>query len=879
MYSDGVRKNLLNQHPVNEHIPFGVSLELMLETQGVQVGFSGVLGGVFLTFLGFMGCEGLDQQLAQDPVLDRWEVKVSGEWLPAEVPGCIHTDLMRLGRIEDVFQGVNEGTVQWIENEDWHYRTTIIRPEGPGEWALEFQGLDTYALVMLGGDTLLVADNMHRFWRIPLERINRQISDTLEVRFMSPITEGQRILDDAPWPIPVSNEARPMGRQTSAVTRKAMYHYGWDWAPRLATSGIWKPVQWVRTDVEWPNHQLSLTMLTQDSAIYEVHFEGGGDGVNVRLELDGDPVPVDWQSMGDGRYQLGIQQPELWWPNGMGAQPLYSLTFDQGARKKLSLNLGVRSLQWNMDADQQGQAMQCRVNGVPVQVRGANVIPPDFFPVRAKREWGRVVADAKDAHMNMLRVWGGAHYGDEAFYDLCDEHGILVWQDFMSACAMVPGDADWRENFLAEAKQQVLRLRNRTSLALWCGNNESEKAWRDWGWQDLYGLHGVDSAQVDQAYRQLFESDLPSLVDEWKGGQYWPSSPHSFDPSSPRKSGDQHDWGVWFGKAGFEYFTDEAGRFASEFGLQSVPDRRTLSEVGAADFQDTVLQFRQRCTMDWLEPGFDGWDMMQYYAGEYFADPTEVTAEGQDELDDWIHLTQLTQAEGLRQAIERHRCSKGRTSGSLYWQLDDVWPTVSWSTVDHAGRWKLAHHAVRHANQPVRILWDRSQEDRVRMVAQNLSGKSVSGEASWAMLDLSGDTLSSGKVDLKVGPLLGELEVSVEPLPKQPAVLAWSWTSYEGASLDTGVVALSRPASMSWIPTKVQCSPDSGGVWLTADAVACGIRLTTAAKGRFEDNGFTLLPGERKWVEWLPSSGDRTVPSDVEVKHLGMYHNGREMSR
>ena len=849
----------------------------MLESKCFQVGLSGRPWGVFLFFLGWVGCEISERQVRQDRGVQAWDVRVDEVWYPAEVPGCIHTDLLRLGRIEDPFQAVNEVAVQWIEQENWHYRTVLQKPKGPGDWVLEFQGLDTYATVTIGEDTLLVANNMHRPWRIPLARINQSASDTLEVHFESPVSAGQRTLDDSPWPIPVSNEARPIGQQTSAVTRKAMYHYGWDWGPRLATSGIWKAVRWVRADVEWPVYRMHLTAFTKEQATYEVTFAKALEGVQAQMQLRGLEVPLEWSPLGEGKYTLVIQDPELWWPNGMGAQPLYTLEFGDGVRENLTVKLGVRSLKWDMASDAHGRAMQCEVNGVPVQVRGANVIPPDFFPAVAEKQWARVVADAEAAHMNMLRVWGGAYYGDEVFYDLCDEKGILVWQDFMSACTMVPEDSVWQANFLAEAEAQVLRLRNRTSLALWCGNNESEKAWRDWGWQDLYGVHGQDSIEVEQAYRQLFGLDLPALAEANGGGQYWPSSPHAFDETSTRLSGDQHDWGVWFGKAGFEYYTNEAGRFASEFGLQSVPDRRTLTDVGVVNFQDTVLQFRQRCTMDWLEPGFDGWDMMQHYAGRYFADPTEVVAAGQDELDDWIHLTQLTQAEGLRQAIERHRCSKGRTAGSLYWQLDDVWPTVSWSTVDHAGRWKLAHHAVRHANQPVRILWDRSREDRVRMVAQNLSGQSVSGEATWAMLNLEGDTLSAGKVDLKVGPLLGELEVSVESLPKQPAVLAWSWMSYEGVSLDQGVLALSRPAAMPWIPVQVMCTPDSGGVWLTADGVACGVRLTTESKGRFADNGFMLLPGEPKWVGWLPSSGDKVALQEVNITHLGMYQNSREM--
>ena len=516
--------------------------------------------------------------------------------------------------------------------------------------------------------------------------------------------------------------------------------------------------------------------------------------------------------------------------------------------------------------------MQCVVNGVPVQVRGANVIPPDFFPVRAEGRWSRVIDDAVAAHMNMIRIWGGAHYGEEVLYDLCDQHGILVWQDFMNACAMVPTDAAWRTNFLAEAREQVLRLRNRTSLAIWAGNNETEKAWREWGWQDLYDLHGADSIAVEDAYRQLFERELPQLVDELGGGEYQPSSPHHQDPEYPRESGDQHDWGVWFGKAGFEFYTEEAGRFASEFGLQSLPDRRTLEAVGVQSYEDTVLQFRQRSKMEWLEPGFDGWDMMQFYAGEYFGDPSVAELEGMDRLDTWVYLTQLTQAEGLRQAVERHRCSQGRTSGSLYWQLDDVWPTVSWSTVDHAGRWKLAHHAVRHANQPVRVLPDRTQGDRVAFVIANHSPQTTEGVVEWSLIDLAGDTATAGRfgVTVEAHTTASWSATDAQVVPDRH-ILSWQWTGRDRAATvhDAGHHTFRSVGDLEWGAARLQVDTVEQGVRLSTDVPAAGVWLRSASEGRFEDNGFFLVPGRPRTVRFLDPSGQLADPGDVRVVHFG----------
>ncbi len=815
--------------------------------------------------------------LAEGQSWTGWEFQDTAQvWRSAEVPGSIHTDLMRHALIADPFAWMEELELGWMENRDWRYRCPV--PAWPGDsagWELLFEGLDTYASVVFRGDTVLQADNMHRSWRVALPP--DAVGDTLEVVLHSAVDRGQALLDLSPWPIPASNEARPIGKQTSAVTRKAMYHFGWDWGPRLVTSGIWKPVRWVRPAAAWPEFRWELQDSSGDSVQYALIFDEPVPQLDVELTLRDSAVDLTVERISEERIEVTWRGVEWWWPLGMGEQPLYDLSWASQDGRMGSHRFGVRTLEWVRELDEFGRSFRCVVNGKAIQLRGANVIPPDYFPVQSRKRLKELVGHASAANMNMLRIWGGGVYGDEELYNLCDSHGILVWQDFMSACAMVPGDVDWKQNFLAEAAESILRLRNRTSLALWCGNNESEHAWRAWGWQDAYGLHGTDSAEVSTAYTAVFEDALPRLIEALNGGFYWPSSPHaepdvaSVEGAEALYSGDQHDWGVWFGTADFDHYSKASGRFASEYGLQSVPHRRTLSEVGVVHFEDRVLQFRQRCTMDWLEPGFDGWDMMGHYARRYFADPDSTMAPGMDRLDRWIHLTQLTQAEGLRQALERHRCASEKTAGSLYWQLDDVWPTVSWSSVDHAGRWKLAHHAVRHANQTVRMMWDRSREDQVRLVAQNLGLSPVLGEASWAILNAHGDTLGMGKVDLKVSAHLGAVEVHVEPREEEQALLTWSWTSYAGEPLDSGVVALSRPAAIKWPSTEVLCTPDEGGVWLQSEVPVCGVRLTAETEGRFEDNGFILLPGRRHWVGFQSPNGQKARPEQVKVAHLGMY--------
>lgn len=828
-----------------------------------------------IVLLALGGC-GVEKGLPEQVMLsDGWTFQsTDGRWLPAKVPGNIHLDLLRNGLIPDPFQGQNEEAVQWVELSDWRYKCALEPPPLLGDWVLEFKGLDTYAAVLLNGDTLLKADNMHRSWSVPAAEMAFGGSDTLEVVFSSPVVEGQRRLDRSPWSIPVSNEMKPQGQQVSAVVRKAMYHFGWDWGPRLVTSGIWKPIKWVRRDVELPAFALDLEAVGEDTAHYTLAFEAPVEDVQLALSLGGKPVAAALEYRGDGVYHLAIPNPALWWPHGMGEQPLYDAALSTADGRQAAHTFGIRTLEWRQAPDVFGESFQCVVNGVPVQARGANVIPADFFINRGEAELDRMVADAVAANMNMLRVWGGAVYGSEAFYDRCDAAGLLVWQDFMSACAMVPGDAAWNENFLGEARQQVRRLRNRTSLALWCGNNETEKAWKTWGWQEIYGMDAADSTAAWAAYLSLFEQRLPDLVEEEGGGFYWPSSPHPVDPALHRKAGDQHDWGVWFAKNGFDFYSDDGGRFASEFGLQSLPHRATLAEVGVQSFADSSLQFRQRSKMDWLEPGFDGWDMMRFYAGRYFLDPDAVEAAGRDRLDRWIHLTQLTQAEGLRQAIERHRCSGGRTAGSLYWQLDDVWPTVSWSTVDHAGRWKLAHHAVRQANQPVRLLWDRDRTDALRMIGQNLGPDPWRGKLAWAQLSIEGDTLKTLELEVDLPPM-GQRDkpVMTTDMPEEAAVLTWSLRTESGAWTDRGAATLAPAASYDWQDVQVRVEVGEGGVWLACDTLVCGVRLTASAAGHFADNGFILLPRERRWIGFEGPDGQPVSPGEVELTHLGHYRS------
>lgn len=757
--------------------------------------------------------------------------------IPAQVPGHVQLDLERAGHAPDAFLGTNETKVQWVEEMPWVYSCSFQRP---AEWresdstTIRFSGLDTYAEVWLDGALVLTVDNAHIPWVLP-NFLAGDAQHHLEVHFAPVAKVGQQRLEASPHVLPCSNEPRPIGQQTSPYTRKANYQFGWDWGPRLAGPGIPGAVEWLNLSMGVPSappFPPSCEVLDTMGRVL-VHNMKGWSLTEVH--------PGAWSMIGD---TLCIENCQLWWPNGMGQQPLYHLNWRHNASGyEVQSPLGLRTIEWAKEPDTYGPQFTLQVNGIPVHARGANIIPGDFFISRADSLWPQLVRESVRGHMNMLRVWGGGVYPPEAFFNACDSAGILVWQDFMFACHMVPGDEPFRDQIFTEAAHHIQRLRNHPSLALWCGNNEVERAWETWGWQDLYDLHGPDSASVWRDYSKWFESDLSELVAQHSHTEYWPSSPHRTS-----EGGDEHAWGVWFGLEDFSYFSRHPGRFVSEYGLQSLPNLHTLQAAGIFSFQDSALQYRQRSRMEWLEPGFDGWDMMAHFMSKTTGPPKE------GDLEDWIFKSQVTQAEGLRQALERHRTSNGRYAGSLFWSLNDVWPAVSWSTIDHAGRWKLGHYAARRANQPQTVIWQRTRQDSLVFQVFNDKAFSWRGEMTLELRDFQGMVKMSQKAHFDLPKHASQL-MNFGPRwfwdahPKETA-LAWTWTSVDSSQECGHSAALWVPPVEAKLPPKfgVQINPCPGGLILMAEGYSPAVQLTASVPGHFSENGFAVWPGDSLFV-------------------------------
>ncbi|HZB46219.1 MAG TPA: glycoside hydrolase family 2 TIM barrel-domain containing protein, partial [Pyrinomonadaceae bacterium] len=551
------------------------------------------------------------QPRAVVPLHGGWKFREAGKgaWRAATVPGCVHTDLLKNGVIEDPFYRDNEKRLQWIGKTDWEYETTFR--VAPGTLArrnveLVFEGLDTYATVALNGVELLSADNMFRTWRVDAKKALKAGENTLSVRFRSPINEVLPRMKALGYELPAVND---QGEKTSPHTRKAPYHYGWDWGPRFVTSGIWKPVRLEAWDgarvADFHVEQKQLDRAAASmSAVVELVADRDTDATVILDEASGSRrLAARSVKLRPGvnrvRVDFRLERPRLWWPAGLGPQHLYSfrtLVLDgKQLLDEAATRVGLRTLELRQQPDQWGKSFEFVVNGVPVFAKGGNWIPADSFPTRVTRErYRRLLESARDANMNMLRVWGGGIYELDDFYELCDELGLMVWQDFMFACSMYPGDKDFLESVRAEAVDNVRRLRNHPSVVLWCGNNEVETAWLHWGWKQNL------PAKLWDDYLKIFHGVLPEVVAEHDPSRpYWPSSPSSNleeDPDSQRV-GDVHYWEVWHASKPFEFYEKQHPRFMSEYGFQSFPMIESVNAYTVPadhDIQSPVMLAHQK---------------------------------------------------------------------------------------------------------------------------------------------------------------------------------------------------------------------------------------------------------------------------------------------
>ncbi len=818
---------------------------------------------VFLLFLA--GCEpAKNEAMITMELADGWQFRQSGEtqWLPATVPGTVHTDLMANGKIEDPYFRLNEHQVQWIDKADWEYQTTFVVDEAVLEMdrvVLDFKGLDTYAEVKVNGEEVLKADNMFREWKADVKPYLEKGENRLTILFRSPIAEGIKKYDANPFVIPVSDNDQAVtgevdgGRKVSVYTRKAGYHFGWDWGPRLVTSGIWRPVYlkaWndaLITDFHIVQNQVDSAKATL-TAVFEIEAEEDGPA-EVVVEEGGTLLASGQVSLVKGIHSypldFAIDNPKLWWTNGLGAQHLYTLTgkVKAGAGESaVTKRIGIRTLELVREKDDKGTSFYFKLNGFPVFMKGVNYIPNDMFLPRVTPEkYRNVVNTARESNMNMIRIWGGGVYEEDLFYDLCDEAGILVWQDFMFACAMFPGDSLFLENVRQEAIDNVKRLRTHPSIGLWCGNNEILSAWYGWGWKKAEEAKSVENAdKIWQAYVDIFHTILPGVVSELDPARsYWSSSPSSgTGVPADLVNGDEHYWGVWWGKEPFKTYATHLARFMSEYGFQSFPDITTVRKYALPedyDINSDVMKSHQRSSI--------GNGTIEYYMQQEYNTPKD--------FESFLYVNHVLQAEGIKFGLEGHRRAMPYNMGSLYWQINDVWPVASWSSTDYYQRWKALQYYVKKGFEPLLVSpFLEGVEVKVAVVNDHLTPQK--GMLRLRLLDFSGKEIRKY-----------ETEVTV-PANASTLVFAENQEKFIGGGNPAGTVLVAELVSgdrvlssnmLFFKPFKELVLPEpkvdftlekaDGGfdITLTTDQLARNVYLQAGdEEGFFSDNYFDLLP-------------------------------------
>ena len=837
--------------------------------------------------LSLMAIAGASAQ-SQTYVLDKdWEFSQAGsnEWMSARVPGTVHQDLLDHGRLPDPFYGMNEQKVQWVEKEDWLYRTvftvTADQLKSDAAW-LTFEGLDTYADVYLNGSLLLKADNMFVGHKLAVKDVLREGENRLMIRFRSPVEETAPQWDTDGFNYPADNDHSE--KRMSVYTRKAPYSYGWDWGIRLATSGIWRPVkltfcngaaiddffvrqQEVTEQVAKVDNQLEINNVTstpKEAQVKVVYAYGEQADTLTRTVV-----------LQPGKNSLSmpawIEKPHLWMPNGWGDPALYTFTATVSVDGKEVASreeaIGLRSIRVVMEDDKDGKSFYFEVNGKPMFAKGSNYIPGDaLLPNMTGERYARLFEDIRAANMNMVRVWGGGIYEDDRFYEEADRNGILVWQDFIFACTTYPHDPTFLKRVSEEAVYNMRRLRNHASLAMWCGNNEIYEGMRYWGWKDKYSP--VVWKEMTEGYDVLFRQLLPELVEANDPGRfYMHGSPYEANWGRPEswKIADSHNWGTWYGQKPFESLDTEIPRFMSEYGFQAFPEMKTIRMFASPEdyeLESPVMNAHQKASI--------GNFLIKKTMALYYKVP--------EKFEDLIYAGLILQGQGMRHGIEAHRRHRPYCMGSLPWQLNDSWPVVSWSSIDYYGNWKAMHYQIRRAFAPVLV--DAIKEGNnlsYYIMSDRLTDEELT--LNLELMDFNGKVYRKQKVDGLLPANTSKLFYQ-EPVEQALAGRDSATTfmhmvvkSKKGEVLSDEIYYFAHPKDqlLPKTPLQWQVKQKKGycEVTVKADKLARDIFIEVPVQGvRFSDNFFDLLPGQKKKVIITSPDGKSLDHLQVTVHQL-----------
>lgn len=779
----------------------------------------------------------------------------SQTWHSAHVPGSVYADLMADGTMPDPFWRENELDAFERMKKDYVYQRAFTVTEAQLAHAhveLVCEGLDTLAHVSLNGREIAFADNMHITWVWDVKEQLHAGENTLEIRFDSPILYCAKKAEEAPgWE---SSDATPGFRHL----RKAHCMFGWDWGPRLPDAGIWRPI-FLRT---WDTARLENALMLQ------AHHDGMVD-VTIRPEIAGESAWSAEITAPDGEViiipettaaeqVITIEHPQLWWPNGLGKQPLYRVTVRLATGDTRVWRIGLRTMTVSREKDEWGEEFCHVVNGVKVFAMGADYIPEDNILARVTPErTRRLLEDCKAANFNAIRVWGGGYYPDDAFYDICDELGLLVWQDLMYACAFYDLTPDFERSIRVETHQNVARLRHHASLALICGNNEMEMFMagansalinhRTWEFVPTYPHHITD-------YVKMFEYILPAIVKETAPQTYWwpasPSSGGNFDAPNDENRGDNHYWDVWHGEKPFTEYRKFFFRYASEFGFQSFPCLKSVKQFTLPDDRNIFSRVMERHQRNQAANG-----KILSYLSQTFRYPNS--------FDDLLYASQLMQAEAIRYGVEHWRRNRGRCMGAIIWQLNDIWPVASWASIDYYGRWKALHYAAKRFFAPVMISAEEegelSQNPKIneyhpapleksfRLNVCNETLRDVTGEVVWALRTPDGAIVRQNQQTLTIPAMSAKW---LEKVDCADASLTGHYISFafvvDDVAVSEGTCIFCAPKHFEFVDPRLTVETRGDTLVVTSHAYAKQVWLESEdADLLLDDNAFDMNPGTK----------------------------------